>query len=65
MSFSDMAGTLTGTPGRLMPLLSLIRPPTTTWVCTSVPSTSVTRRRTLPSSIRIWSPAETSPGSPS
>ena len=30
MSFSDMAGTLTATPGRLMPLLSLIRPPVTT-----------------------------------
>ena len=40
MSFSDSAGTLTRRrPGRLMPLLSLTGPPTTTAVCTSVPST--------------------------
>ena len=64
LSFSDSAGTETATPGRLMPLLSLIGPGTTTVVCTSVSSTEVTSRRTLPSSIRIWSPAATSPGSP-
>jgi hypothetical protein len=65
MSFSDIAGTLTGTPGRLIPLWLLIRPPVMTLVCTSVPLTSVTSRRTLPSSIRTWSPGPTSPGSPS
>ncbi len=65
MSFSDSAGTETGTPGRLMPLLSLIGPGTTTVVVTSVPSTPTTSRRTFPSSIRIWSPGPTSPGSPS
>ena len=32
MSFSDSAGTETATPGRLMPLWSLTRPPTTTSV---------------------------------
>ena len=32
MSFSDSAGTLTATPGRLMPLLLLTGPPTTTSV---------------------------------
>ena len=36
MSFSLMAGTLTATPGRLMPLLLLTSPPTTTRVTTSV-----------------------------
>ena len=65
MSFSDSAGTETATPGRLMPLLLLTLPPTSTSVCTSVPSTSVTRSRTLPSSIRIGSPASTSPARPS
>ena len=64
-SFTDSAGTLTATPGRLMPLWSLTVPPTTTSVRTSSPSTSVTRSRILPSSISTWSPAETSPGSPS
>ena len=38
MSFSDSAGTETATPGRLMPLLSLTLPPTSTSVTTSVPS---------------------------
>ena len=64
MSFSDRAGTETATPGRLMPLLLLTLPPTTTVVCTSGPSTEVTTRRTLPSSMRMGSPSETSPGSP-
>ncbi len=64
LSFSDSAGTDTATPGRLMPLLSLAGPPTTTFVCTSSPSTEVTSRRTLPSSTRIGSPAFTSPGRP-
>jgi hypothetical protein len=44
---------------------SLIGPGTTTRVCTSVPSTAVTSSRTLPSSMRIWSPVATSPGRPS
>ena len=64
MSFSDSAGTDTATPGRLMPLLLLTVPATTTSVTTSVSSTEVTRRRTLPSSIRIGSPGFTSPGRP-
>ena len=64
MSFSDSAGTETATPGRLMPLWLLTLPPTSTSVRTSWPSTAVTRRRTLPSSMRIGSPAFTSPGSP-
>ncbi len=65
MSFSDSAGTDTATPGRLMPLLLLTGPPTSTSVRTSVPSsTPVTRRRILPSSISSVSPTETSPGSP-
>ena len=65
MSFSDSAGTETATPGRLMPLWLLTLPPTSTSVRTSWPSTSVTRSRTLPSSMRIGSPTLTSPGSPS
>ncbi len=65
MSFSDIAGTETATPGRLMPLWLLTLPPTSTSVTTSVPSlTSVTRSRTLPSSMRIGSPTFTSPGRP-
>ena len=36
VSFSLIAGTLTATPGRLMPLLLLTGPPTTTSVITSV-----------------------------
>ena len=65
MSFSDIAGTETATPGRLMPLLLLIGPGTITRVSTSGPSTESTSRRTLPSSMRIGSPGCTSPGSPS
>ena len=65
MSFSDSAGTDTATPGRLMPLWLLTLPPTRTSHTTSVPSlTSVTRSRTLPSSIRMGSPAVTSPARP-
>ena len=65
MSFSDSAGTDTATPGRLMPLLLLTLPPTSTSQTTSVPSlTSVTRSRTLPSSIRIGSPALDVAGEP-
>jgi hypothetical protein len=63
-SFSDRAGTLTATPGRLMPLWSLTRPPVTTSVWTSSPSTSMTLSRILPSSTSTWSPAATSPGRP-
>ncbi len=65
MSFSDMAGTDTGTPGRLIPLWLLTVPPTITVVWTSLPSTESTRSRTLPSSIRMSWPGITSPGSPS
>ena len=65
MSFSDSAGTDTATPGRLMPLWLLTLPPTSTSVTTSVPSlTSVTRSRTLPSSISSGSPTSTSPARP-
>ncbi len=64
MSFSERAGTLTATPGRFSPLLSLTLPPTSTRVTTSWPSTSVTRSRSLPSSTRIGSPGLTSPGRP-
>jgi hypothetical protein len=64
-SFSERAGTDTATPGRLMPLLLLTRPPTSTVVWTSGPSTDVTRSRTFPSSMRIGSPVSTSPGRPS
>ena len=64
LSFSDSAGTLTATPGRLRPLWSLTLPPTSTRVVTSVSSTFTTRSRSLPSSTRIGSPSATSPGSP-
>ena len=65
MSFSDSAGTETATPGRLMPLLLLTLPPTSTSVYdVGAVLTSVTRSRTLPSSIRIGSPALTSPARP-
>ncbi len=63
-SFSESAGTETATPGRLMPLWLLTVPPTSTSVSTSVSVTARTRRRTLPSSIRIGSPFDTSPGRP-
>ena len=64
MSFSDSAGTLTATPGRLMPLLLLTGPGTVTRVVTRGPSTPVTVRPTLPSSMRTASPTDTSPGRP-
>ena len=63
-SLAESAGTETATPGRLMPLLLLTRPPTSTSQRTSVSPTSRTRRRILPSSMRIGSPTETSPGRP-
>ena len=63
-SFSDRAGTLTATPGRLSPLLLEIVPPSTTRVTTRGPSTAVTSRATLPSSIKMRSPGSQSPGSP-
>ena len=63
-SFSVRAGRLTATPGRLMPLWEETGPATTTLVCTLLPSTLVTSRRTLPSSIRIGSPGWQSPGRP-
>ena len=56
----------TATPGRLMPLLLLTGPPTThLGHDVGGRPTSVTRSRTLPSSMRIGSPGSTSPGSPS
>ncbi len=64
MSFSLIAGTLTMTPGRLMPLLLLTGPLVSTRHVTSVSVTAVARRRMRPSSIRISSPTETSPGRP-
>ena len=64
MSLSLIAGTLTWTPGRLMPLWLLTWPPTSTLVVTSVSETSVVRSRIRPSSMRISSPGFTSPGSP-
>ena len=62
MSFSLIAGTLTMTPGRLMPLLLLTGPRSRPVHVTSVAVTSVARSRMRPSSIRISSPALTSPG---
>ena len=59
-SFSLSAGTLTGTPGRLMPLWSDTRPPTITSVITSVAVTSTALSSIAPSLIRIWSPGLTS-----
>ena len=64
MSFSLMADTLTWTPGRLMPLWLLTCPPISTLVVTSVSETAMVRSRTRPSSMRISSPALTSPGRP-
>ena len=63
-SFSESAGTLTATPGKLIPLLSLNVPPSITRVTTSVSLTEVTSRATFPSSIRRRSPALQSPGRP-
>jgi hypothetical protein len=47
-----------------MPLLLLTGPPTTTSHTTSVSVTWVARSSTRPSSMRIESPGETSPGKP-
>jgi hypothetical protein len=63
-SLAVSAGALTATPGRLMPLWSETRPPTTTRVRTRVPATPVTSTWTLPSSIRMRSPARTSSARP-
>ena len=63
-SFSESAGTLTATPGRLMPLLFETGPATTTRVVTTTPSVSTTSTRTLPSSISRKSPGLTSFGRP-
>lgn len=63
-SFSDSAGTFTAAPGRLMPLWSETTPPSMTVVLTRGPSTARTFSSTLPSLMRIWSPAATSPGRP-
>ena len=59
-----MAGTLTATPGRLMPLLLEMTPPSIASVTMSVAVTSTARRLTLPSSMSSTSPAFTSPGMP-
>ena len=63
-SFSESAGTLTATPGKLMPLLSLTTPASVTLVITESEVTSITSSSTLPSSIKIRSPGLQSPGSP-
>ena len=65
LSFSDIAGTDTATPGRLMPLLFDSVPPSSTWHTTSVSVTDVAISAILPSSMRMRSPALTSPGRPS
>ena len=64
MSFSESAGTLTATPGKLIPLLSLSTPPSVTLVTTSVSVTEITSRPTLPSSTSSRSPGLQSPGKP-
>jgi hypothetical protein len=56
LSFSDSAGTLTATPGRLIPLLLEITPPSTTSVTMSVSVTSTGTQVTLPSSMSSRSP---------
>ncbi|CAB5161770.1 unannotated protein [freshwater metagenome] len=53
ISFSDIAGTETATPGRLIPLLLLTAPGSITLVTTSLPFTSTTWTVTFPSSIKI------------
>ncbi len=63
-SLPESAGTLTATPGRLMPLMLLTAPPTSTVVVTRVPSVETTRSVTLPSSMSNGSPGFTSPGRP-
>ncbi|CAB4657799.1 unannotated protein [freshwater metagenome] len=64
ISFSDIAGTETATPGRFIPLLLLTAPGSMTLVITSLPLTSTTCTVTFPSSINMRSPALQSPGSP-
>ena len=64
ISFSESAGTLTATPGKLIPLLSLTVPASVTLVSTESEVTSKTSSPTLPSSIRIRSPILQSPGKP-
>ena len=63
-SFSERAGTLTETPGRLNPLLLETIPPSITTVCTRGPTTLITCNSIRPSSTRTRSPGLTSPGSP-
>ena len=63
-SFSVSAGRETAAPGRLMPLLLEMGPPTMTRVRTRVGVTSMASRRILPSSSRSLSPGFTSPGRP-
>ena len=64
ISFADSAGTLTATPGKFMPLLSLTIPASVTFAITESEVTSITSRPTLPSSIKIRSPILQSPGNP-
>ena len=64
MSFSESAGTLTATPGRFIPLLSLTVPASVTRVTTESELTSTTSKPTLPSSMRMRSPTLQSPGKP-
>ncbi len=64
LSLSDRAGTLTATPGRLIPLLLLTGPPSRTFVMTRGPSTETTSSFTLPSSTRTVSPGLQSSGRP-
>ena len=64
MSLVESAGTLTATPGKLIPLLSLTTPASVTLVITASFVTSTTSRPTFPSSIRIRSPGLQSPGKP-
>ena len=59
-SFSVSDGMLTFTPGRLMPLWSLIGPPLTTSVRTLVPSLESARSSIEPSASRMRSPGCTS-----
>ena len=59
-SFSVSDGMLTCTPGRLMPLWSLMGPPLTTRVRTLVPSLSSATSSMVPSASRMRSPGCTS-----
>ena len=63
-SFAVSEGTLTLTPGRLMPLWSETKPPTTTRVRTAGPRTLTTSRTMRPSSTSTRSPGLTSSGRP-